>query len=257
MAKLNQVIAIEKGIKSQATAAVSTHYKTIQKPELFAGLSKTYQALNADDNEKLPAESKRVQYRVPDLVRAVEVSLSELLQVTARKDWSNCSATADIVVDGKTLLSGVPVTYLLFLEKQVVDIRSFVSTLPTLDEAEDWTYDSNSALYKTAPMITHRTKKAQKPLVLYPATPEHPAQTQLITEDVAAGNWTLIKQSGAIPRTIKLDMLVRVEKLVIAVKEARELANIVDEVKAPDVPPAIFDYLFPSDAFVAGGSVAS
>jgi hypothetical protein len=36
--------------------------------------------------------------------------------------------------------------------------------------------------------------------VLYDATEHHPAQTQLISEDVIVGWWETVKHSGAIPR---------------------------------------------------------
>jgi hypothetical protein len=135
------------------------------------------------------------------------------------------------------------VSFLLFLEKQLTDIRTFVGNLPVLDPAESWSEDKNSGLYRTEPTSTHRTKKVQKPIVLYPATPEHPAQTQIITEDVIVGFWSQVKQSGAIPRPQKLIILDRVERLLKAVKEAREAANIQEEVKTPDIGAAIFGYL--------------
>ncbi len=39
MAKLNQIIAIEKGIKSKAYAHVTELHKACQKPDLFNGFS--------------------------------------------------------------------------------------------------------------------------------------------------------------------------------------------------------------------------
>jgi hypothetical protein len=48
------------------------------------------------------------------------------------------------------------------------------------DEGESWTKVTNSGLWVTEPIQTHRTKKVQKPIVLYPPTTEHPVQTQLI-----------------------------------------------------------------------------
>ena len=112
-----------------------------------------------------------------------------------------------------------------------------------LDEAESWTKDENSGLFKTEATQTHRTKKTVKPIVLYPATEQHPAQTQLLTEDVIAGFWSQIKQSGAMPKPDKQALLERVESLLKALKEAREEANGYDEVETPNVGEAIFAYL--------------
>ena len=85
--------------------------------------------------------------------------------------------------------------------------------------AEDWKSDPNSGLYRTEPTETHRTKKMQKPIVLYAATPEHPAQTQLITEDVIAGWWVLTRQSGAMPKPEKQRLQDRIDKLIQAIKQ--------------------------------------
>jgi hypothetical protein len=114
--------------------------------------------------------------------------------------------------------------------------------MPTLDETDDWTRDENSTLFKTAAIPTQRTKKVQKPLVLYPATAEHPAQTQMITEDVVVGYWDTIKQSGALPVPRKQVLLDRIEKLSQAVKFAREQANSV-EAEPQKVGGTIFTYL--------------
>jgi len=242
MAKLNQIIAIEKGIKSRVYSELTDLNKAIQKPELFNGFSKTYQKKD-EDGEDLPAEKKRVQFIGDEVLRAVERSMTELMEVTARKDWTNCVATANVVVDDQVLISGAPVSFLLFLEKQLTDLRTLVANMPVLDEAETWSKDSNSGLYKTEATSTHRTKKVSKPIVLYPATPEHPAQTQMTTEDVIAGFWHQVKHSGALPKPEKQDIASRVEKLLKAVKEAREAANIHDEVTSPAVGGAVFGYL--------------
>lgn len=242
MAKLNQIIAVEKGIKARAYSELTELNKAAQKAELFNGFSKVYEKKD-EDGEDLPSEKKRVQFVAGEVLRAAERAIGEWMDVTARKDWSNAIATADVSVDGKVVLAGVPVTYLLFLEKQLTDMRTFAGNMPVLDEGEAWTRDENSGLYKSDVVSTHRTKKVQKPIVLYPATPEHPAQTQIVTEDVIAGHWKQVKHSGAMPKPERAALLERVEKLLKAVKEAREAANGIDEVPAPAVGQAIFGYL--------------
>jgi hypothetical protein len=242
MAKLNQIIAIEKGIKSSAYGALTELNKAAQKPDLFNGFSKTYRK-KEEDGEELPPEGKRVQYTSGEVLRAAERALTDLVDVTARKDWTNCVAKADVVVDGKTLIASAPVSFLLFMEKQLTDLRTLVGNLPVLDVAEDWKSDPNSGLYRTEPTETHRTKKMQKPIVLYAATPEHPAQTQLITEDVIAGWWVLTRQSGAMPKPEKQKLQDRIDKLIQAIKQARESANMFDETDAPAIGAPVFGYL--------------
>jgi len=243
MAKLCQIIAVETGLKPKTYAAISALHKIIQKPVLFNGFSKTYQAVGEGD-EKLPAESQRVQNSVDAVLNIVSTAQSELFNTTARKDFTNCVAKADVVVEGKVIIKGAPVSYLLFMEKQLNDLRTFAAELPVLDPNEEWKRDENSGLFKAEAVQTHRTKKTQRPIVLYDATERHPAQTQLITEDVIAGFWTTVKQSGAIPKP-KKDMLInRIDALSYAVKQAREEANTVEEVNVPDVGKGVFDYLY-------------
>ena len=245
MPKLNQIIAIEKGVKSQSVSAVDVLYKAVQKPDLFNGFTKTYQAKDEDDSEKLPSEKKRVQFVVTEVLRSVERSTTDLMTVTARKDWTNCAAVGDIVVDGVTIGERVPVSYLLFMEKQLTDLRTFVNHLPLLSEDDAWEFDANAGLYKSEVTQTHRTKKVQKPIVLYQATPEHPAQTAMVTEDIISGFWSTVKQSGAMPKPEKQALLSRVDALLRAVKEAREAANMIDVVEPPPVAANVFQYLLP------------
>lgn len=242
MAKLNQVIAIEKGVKSRAYADISALDKAAQKEELFNGFTKTYEK-KADDGEDFPQERKRVQYVVPDVLKNTERLMTEMFTVEARKDWSNMVAKGNVVVDGVTLLPDAPVSFLLFLEKQLTDLRTLVGRLPVLDAAEDWTKDANSGLFKSNEIRTHRTKKVQKPIVLYDATNEHPAQTQLITEDDVVGYWVQVKQSGAMPKPDKDVVLQNIEKVLVAVKTAREEANNTEEVAPPEFAGKLFGLL--------------
>jgi hypothetical protein len=242
MAKLNQILAIEKGIKTRVYAEFTELHQATQKPTLMNGFHKSYQPRD-EDGETYPSESQKVQHNANDVLDRVARSLTELFDITATKDWANCAARADVVIEGKTLLEGVPATYLLFLEKQLTDLSTFVSKMAELDAGSDWNVDPGTGLFKTDPTATQRTKKVQRPIVLYDATEHHPAQTQLITEDVVAGQWTTIKYSGAIPAPRKKQLLARIEKLSNSVKYAREQANAAE---APDKKLAreVFEFLF-------------
>lgn len=241
--KLSQVLAVDKSTKPRVYAAVSEIHKLLQKAALFNGFSKTFAPLD-EAGEKLPPESQRVQQTVPDLLRQTEHLMSEHFSVNARREWTNQIANNSISVDGAVLIDNVPVAYLLFLEKQLNDLRSMFAVLPVLDPAEDWKQDTN-AMYRTEPVQTHRTRKLQRPIVLYNATEQHPAQTQLITEDVISGHWTTTKLSGAISLPDRTRLLDRVDKVLAAVKIAREAANAREEATSvPDVGKDVFNYLF-------------
>ncbi len=242
MAKLNQVVAVESGIKTRVNAAVSELYKAVQHPALFEGFSKQYRPLS-EEGEKFPPETKNVQMASRGVLEQALKALTELFDVTAQKDFANTQAKADVVVDGNVLLTGVPVPYLLFLEKQLTDIHTLVAKLPVLDPAETWTADVNSGLYRTEPTQTVRTKKIQKALILIPPTDKHPGQAKDITEDVTVGNWEQTKFSGAMPAPVRTALVAKIEKVQRAVKFAREEAN-GQLAPAQDIASKVFGYLF-------------
>lgn len=128
MAKLNQIIAVEKGVKSKSFQDITAAHHRVQKPALLAGISRTYQPKD-EEGEQLPPESTRVQVMAEDVLREMSASLTRLFDVTATKDWANCAARADVTVDGRSVLTDVPVSHLLFLEKQLTDLHTFVKKL--------------------------------------------------------------------------------------------------------------------------------
>jgi hypothetical protein len=241
-ARLNQIIAVEKGIKTRSHQELTEAHHALQKPAMLAGISRTYRPKD-EEGELLPPESTRVQVKCEEVIRRTSEILTELFDVTATKDWANCKARADVVVDGKVLLEKVPVAYLLFLEKSLVDLHTFVKKLPALDPAESWTFDVSADYWATEPLQTVKTKKIPRNHVKSEATEKHPAQVEVYYEDVAVGYWKTLKFSGALPAQRINELLERVEKLQTAVKFAREEANSV-EVESIKVGRKVFDYLF-------------
>lgn len=239
--RLNQIIATEKSVKSRVEKYITELYHLAQKPTLFNGFTRAYRPVK-EDAERLPSEQQLVQQRAALIIQGVARQLSELLDATAAKDYANCEAVADVIVDGDLIVAGAPVTYLLFLEKQLEHVHTIVAKLPVLDLADSWAVDTVDALYKTAPLQTARTQKVVRPLVLYPATAEHPAQTDKVTEDVIVGHWDHVKMSGAIAPAEQQRLLERVEKLQKAVKYAREEANM-SPAPAQTVGDSVFGWL--------------
>lgn len=241
MKVLNQVIAIEKGIKSRTHERVTTAHRTLQKAELFNGHSKKYQAIDAN-GEQFEDDNRKVQFQAESLLEEICSNLKERFDIEATKDSTNGVASADVVLEGAVLLKSVPATTLIFLEKQMQELRNDLEKAPVLDSAEDWELDPNSNLYRTKPIRSHRTKKVIKAIVKYDATPEHPAQTDLINEDVVVGHYETTKLSGALRSPRKVELLKRVDKLIDALKTAREQANMTPTVELA-VGDSIFGYL--------------
>jgi hypothetical protein len=242
MARLNQIIAVEKGVKSRSFQELTEAHHALQKASLLSGISRTYRPKD-EEGEQLPPEATKVQVKAEGVIRQTVSIMTRLFDVTATKDWANCEAKADVVVDGETLLKDAPVAYLLFLEKQLVDLHTFVRKLPVLDAAESWSYDESSDCYATDPVQTVRTKKVPRNHVKAEATEKHPAQVEVYYEDVTVGHWKTVKFSGALPAKRINELIERVEKLQRAVKFAREEANGL-EVTDRQTGEKVFRYLF-------------
>jgi hypothetical protein len=241
--KLNQAIAIEKGKKTEAHNAVTGAYQDVQKTALLSGISRVYKPKD-EDGDRLPPERTNVILTASQAIRKVRTALGDLFEATGTKEWGNTMARADVEVDGVTLMAQVPVTYLLFLEKQLVNIGTFVRKLPTLDPAEEWDWDENAAVYRTKATETNRSKKVPKVLVKAAATDKHPAQTDVYMEDINVGTWETVKFSGALPKTVADNMSARVDKLTEAVKVAREAANMQEVRTAVDYGAEVLNYIF-------------
>lgn len=240
--KLNQILAIEANKKKHHHEAISELHKATQKEVLMNGFHRVYEPKD-EDGESLPPESQKVQFKYKDVIGQMTEKLVELIDLTATKDWSNCEAKADVVVEGSVFLEQVPVPHLLFLEKQLEDMRTFVAKMVELDPGENWTWDVNSAQWKSEVVEQTKKQKQKRAIVLYDATPEHPAQCQLIEDDVIVGVWKKTKFSGAIPGPEKKKLMAKIQQLSEAIKFAREHANSTEAV-TKQVGKKVLGYIF-------------
>lgn len=248
--RLNQVIAVRATVKNDTHDRLTKMHRLLGQKPLLTGLTRSY-APREDEGFRYPGESSLVQVKVEQVLKDIAAEMAKLFDVNATIDWSNQQARADIVLLGGdqpvTLLQEVPVSFLMFLEKQLVNMETVIRKLPVLDPGEQWTHDPTSDVYASTPVQTTKSKKVPRNHVLAAATERHAAQVQIWQEDVPEGTWTTLKFSGALPAARVNKMLARVTALLEAVKFAREQANMVPVI---DVKPGkkIFDYLFAAEA---------
>jgi len=240
--KLNQIIAIEGGVKAESYKKVTETHKLNQKIGLWSGLSRNYTPKD-DEDDIMPSEKTLVQLNATDVIQQLVSDLSERFDVTFTKEVANCEAKADVKVGEQIILKDVPVTYLLFLEKQLNDIATFAKGLPTLDPSESWHFDSAVGCHVSDPVKTLKTKKIPRNHILAVASDKHPAQVQVYNEDVVVGSWQTLKFSGAMLATDKVALLERVNGLKQAVKMAREEANSL-EISRKKISDKFFGYIF-------------
>lgn len=244
--KLNQVIALVQGKKARVTKMLTAIHHGWHKDRI-SGISRTYKPL-ADDGEQLPAESRIVQAKVNTEIMKLQAEMADLFNVVATQEYGNTNAVANICIeDGEIgILENVPVTVLLFLEKQLTDLHTLAQKLPTLPSDRSWLFDDATNCWVTKPEQTVKTQKVIEPIVKYDATPEHPAQTDLITRDRTVGHWSTIHLSGALTETERDAIVGRIENLQDAVKVAREEANSLEVQYNNNVGKAILSYIFKS-----------
>lgn len=240
MTKLSQLIAVVAGQKTRTKDSLTRVYQFFQKPDLFNGLTRAYTP-RTEDGETLPSESKIVQQGVEPLLTEAFASVRTLWKAVADQDQANTKAVGYLTIDGRQV-GPIPVTHLLFLEKQLVDLRTAVSAIPLPDPTERWSRDAATGQLRSEPTQTVRTKKEPRVITLAAATDKHPAQVQVMGEDLPVGTWTTTKLSGTIQPTQKDALLARINRLIDSVKSARELANLA-EVEETSFTDPIVDHL--------------
>jgi hypothetical protein len=242
MAKLNQIIAVVSTKKADGKTTITEFYHKLKKPELFTGLIRTYDNIDVN-GEPLPQEQKLIQLTVNDAINIFIEAMTPVFDTTLTQDTANTIAKADVVVDEVTILKDVPVTHLLFLEKQLTDLQTFISYFPVLDPSQTWNFSNDSNCFVTNESWKYHTKKVSHPLVKYEATDKHPAQVDMVTEDINIGKWKTINQSGAIPAKTQHEYTIKVKKLIEAIKKAREDANSI-QVEDKTEGHKIFKFIF-------------
>lgn len=230
MPRLSQVVAARTHKTKPILTELTRIANTFGKGALFSGRDRRYVPKNEDGEERLP-ETQTVQFKAGDLLTDIVAHGADLLDLNFTNDFGNAEARADVVVDGVVLLENAPVTALMSLEKNLIEIRQTLAAAPVNSTTETWSYDDDNGVYVTDETASLSTAKVLTPIVLFPATPEHPAQTQLVSEDVTVGTWYTRLRSGAMSSSGKRSILERMDTLIGAVRHAREEAN------STEVPP--------------------
>lgn len=248
--QLHEVIAVEKDARQTASKIIVETGATFSKRhQLFSTHSKLYEALNETDKEKPEEEAAQPITTVGDKLDYFQKHIIRLFDIILQKEEANTRAKQDIVIEKDderiVLATGVPVAALVQLENVLESIRSQVyDAIPTLDPTKQWTNDEAAGKGKHMTGVTtrQRTVKQARPITLSPATDKHPAQVQLVNEDVPVGTWKTVYYSGMLSPAEKSELLSRVDTVLEGVKKARARANTV-EVSSATIGKAIFKYI--------------
>lgn len=239
--KLKALLGILQGVKSTAKSRIDTTYKDMQKRQLFDGLARTYTPLN-DDGEQLPDEGVQVQQRAEDMLDSTVAPWSRLLDVSASIDATNALAKAPLRVNGQEITPALPIATLLYLEKQLTDLRTMVAVVPTLDPAKPWVWSDSQDSYVSGPTATNKSKKVYRNHLVHEGNQHHAPQVHVFQEDIVVGTWSKMDYSAAVEATRKRAMLKRVDELLEATRVAREEANDQEVIDIRYAGP-LFEYI--------------
>lgn len=242
--QLHQLLAVETDRKQKAKVILTETIATFtKKGEHFDGLIKTYKP-NEEGGDQVPSQVKEVVTTVDKKLDYTKGAVITAIDAQLSKEETNSSGTvkAELKIGDKSF--ELSATSLLALEGQLINIRAVYKTIPTQDPTRRWVPDESTGkgIFVTAPEELYRTKKIHRPFVKSGATKEHPAQVEIISEDVQVGKYETIYKTGKISPARKSEMLTKIDGLIDAVKRARAKANQAEVVNTK-IGKEIFDYI--------------
>lgn len=246
MAKLHELLAVEsdlEGLYNRIVAETKKNFKDHQ--ERYSGQRKVVEFYDEDVKPEAD-EYKHMDDTVLSKINYTSEHIIRYLDAVLQKERTNMDAKADIVVDGVAIAENVPATFLLGLEKRLKKIRNDVyASIPTLTPGVEWKIDESIGkdVYKMVhPEERFKTKKLRKNHIKYEATKEHPAQVDVYTEDERVARVLTYNWSGKLSSADKSALLEKIDKLIRAVKKARQKANTTEVVKET-IGEKLFNYI--------------
>lgn len=232
-AKLHELLAVEDTVIGAAEKLLAeTNEKFNKHTEFFTGHVRTLERLRESPEDKAIEVSQRLTKVLPtnvlDTLDYIVPFVDRALTLKLQKHRANQSAQADVVIDGKVVISAAPVDFLLDLEKAIPRWRAIFGTMPTLDPSKDWVVERKGVWKTKEATVSAQTEKRLFPVELSPATEKHPAQVRESSRDEVVGKFSLTTMSGAATSQQKADALKWCDQLLSAVKQARMRANSVE-----------------------------
>lgn len=245
MGKLHELLAVEADRKKASERLVQESIKTFKKENLFSGAVKRTEMFD-EDEQKVPDEVLKLETTVDENLQYSLEALVKYWDTVAQKDSSNMLATSDVIVDGKTILKDVPATTLLGMEKKINELRNLYNAIPTLPPGINWVSDTThekADVYRNAnDLVTFKTMKDTEYRTVAEPTKEHPAQVAQLNVTKNIGKFITTKWSGMITPYEKARRITNIERILSAIKKARQRAN---SAKTMDIKigKAIMDFI--------------
>jgi len=247
-AQLHELLAVEGDLQGQFRSIVSETTQTFTKrTEHFRGHTKTLKMKDEERafEEAAAEEYKQLESTVDEKLDYSKEAVIRYFDAFLQKECTNQEASADLEVDGKVLMKGVPATALLGFESKLKEVRQYYQAIPTLPPGTTWIVDPTErpGIYKAEhPEVREKTEKDIEHKVVVKATEQHPAQVAERSITKTVGIFTTEKWCGMHTPGQKSELLGRLDNLIQACKTARQRANSA-EVVIRTIGKEMFDYI--------------
>lgn len=252
---LHEILAVEADLTGTAKRITEeTKHTFREKGTHFQSTHRTLKMVTAGVDQAVTDAAEQAEEQRTEMVTTVHEKLKYTLSqltpfydVVLQKEATNQDAIADLIVNGKTIATGLPATFLLGMETKLKSLREIYEVIPTLAPGIRWDKDETVGrnVYRMSqPEVRAKTAKTWQHKVLVAATDKHPAQIEKWEEAVTVGTFTKQAWSSAMTATEKSELLGRIDDLIQAVKQARQRANSV-AVRKISIGKALVDYLHP------------
>ncbi len=234
MSRLHQVLAIESDLEGKYKRTCEETKKVFGKASMFTGSHRTLELFDDSDTTKYPDEHLAMTTTVKERVAYTSEAISDYLDALFQKEATNQEASADLTVNGVSIGMSLPATFLLALESRLKYIRSIYEALPTLQSGIEWkpSTDKGEGIWDMVhPEEKIKTKMAWQHQVLVPPTKEHRAEIEKWEEQLPVGKFVKHVWCSLLTSHEKSEVLGRIDKLIQAVKQARQRANTQNIVK--------------------------
>ena len=226
--KLHEVLAVESDLENVYKKVLDETLKAFRSGAMFTAAVRTYQPFEDKPENQLPVERQAMATTVPQRLRYTFEHFARFINAVAVKECTNQLAVADVVIDGVVIIEAAPATLLLGLESKLRILRDLYTKIPTLPVNIRWekSPEHGEDVYRMQhPDKTIRSAKTFKHRVLYEATEQHPAQIEKWEEQGPIGEYVKEVWSGMVSSAEKSKFLGRIDKLIRAVKQARQRAK--------------------------------
>lgn len=236
--ELHELLAVRTTLADETKRIHAETAELLGKPQAFRESIKKYDHLieldSAAAKEALEASKTTTSLMTTTVLERLKYDaghLARYMTLRLQIDEGNRDAKADLIVDGEVLMQDLPALFLQPLEQWLVDFRSRIIRAPTVQNnlavEQVAIRDLTGVWHVKDPSVTLAEETITVFTSVAKATDKHAEQVREVPTRKTVGRYTEDVWYGSLTSAQKADILTRIDKMVMAVQEARSRANRV------------------------------